>query len=543
MAKKDNSELEPHKGKAREGASSKRGVVMIPTQLSPAAMAAAASMVGMRRPRPSASRYPVDMETFKALKEGAEVAKVKGKPQSTLVEDKGKKKTTRAKALAPESLLGGISPMAPAAVGDMAGFGPIVLRPTPADCTLAAGPQHLLAAVNSSLAVFSKAGGAALFQQPLSAWFGNVISNAHIFDPKALYDQHSNRWVLLAVALPLDQTVKQSWFLLSVSQTADPMGRWWNYIYDARKDGNTMTNNWADYPCLGVDNQAIYVTANMYRFDGNASQYGKVRIFPKASLYAGSPTSYVDFVGLANADGAKAFTIQPCHTYGAPQVQYFVNSLYPSSSSPTRNTLSLWSLTNPLTAPAISRRVVSTDPYGMPPNAPQKGGGNPLDTGDVRILNAVFRGGSVWTALTSFHNWGDGVNVATAQWFQINATSGALVQQGTFGAPRRSYCYPVVMPDANGNMTMLFSRVSSSEFASIGYTGRSASEPLGQLQASAVLKAGAANFVSLDDRGINRWGDYCGIACDPVDGRLVWMHNKYASAVNTWGTWIGSARF
>src|SRR5262249_26145124 len=144
----------------------------------------------------------------------------------------------------------------------------------------------------------------------------------------------------------------------------------------------------------------------------------------------GAATGYVDFAGMADADGSKSFTVQPCHTFGAPQVQYFVNSLYPSTASPTQNTLTLWSLTNPLTTPAISGRVVTTDPYGLPPKAAQSGGGTPIDTGDVRICNAVFRGGSVWLALTSFHDWGDGVNVPVAHWFQINATSGALVQQG-----------------------------------------------------------------------------------------------------------------
>ncbi|MGH9766231.1 MAG: hypothetical protein ACREAB_02250 [Blastocatellia bacterium] len=539
-SKKEKNELEPHKGKARDGAAGKRGIVTVPTQLPPAALAAAAATAGMKRPRPATTRYPINLETFKSLKDEAEKIKVKAKRESTLIEDKGKKKTEKTVVPAPAAPSGEMAPMAPAAVGNFAGLTSTGMIPS--DCTLAAGPQHVLAAVNSTFAIFRKTGGAALFQQRLTAWFANVITNATIFDPKAIYDQHSGRWVLLAVALPLDQSLNQSWFLISVSQTADPMGGWWNFIYDATKDGTTATNNWADYPCLGVDSQALYVTANMFRF-GGGFQYAKLRIFPKANLYAGAATGFTDYVGLKNADGSMAFTIQPCHTYGAPQVEYFVNSLYPSATSSTKNTLSLWSLTNSLTAPSLTRRAVATDPYGMPPAAPQKGGGAPLDSGDVRMLNAVFRGGSVWSALTSFYNWGDGVNVASAQWFQINATSGALVQQGIFGAPRRSYCYPVVMPDSNGNMTMLFARVGSSEFASIGYTGRAASDTAGRLQASSILRAGAANYVSLDSIGLNRWGDYNGISCDPADGRTIWLFSEFASAVNDWSTWIGSARF
>jgi hypothetical protein len=248
-------------------------------------------------------------------------------------------------------------------------------------------------------------------------------------------------------------------------------------------------------------------------------------------------------VRMRNEDNSLVFTIQPCHTYGAPQVEYFVNSFYPSTATGTQNRLSLWDLTNPLTAPVLVRRTVTTDPFGLPPDASQQGGGTPLDTGDVRMLNAVFRGGSVWTALNTAHNWGDGVNVAAAHWFQINATSGALVQQGIYGARRLAYYYPVVMPDTNGNMIMAFSRSGANEFASIFFTGRRAADPVGQLQASMLLKAGVANYLGLDGSGRNRWGDYNGISVDPDSGREIWFYSEYANTGPTWATWIGSAQF
>jgi hypothetical protein len=101
----------------------------------------------------------------------------------------------------------------------------------------------------------------------------------------------------------------------------------------------------------------------------------------------------------------------------------------------------------------------------------------------VRVLNAVFRGGSVWAALTTNHDWGDGHSVAALHWFQINATSGALVQQGIFGAKKLHYFYPAVMPDANGNMTVVFSRSGTTMFASISFTGRHGrTEPLQEVR-------------------------------------------------------------
>jgi len=246
---------------------------------------------------------------------------------------------------------------------------------------------------------------------------------------------------------------------------------------------------------------------------------------------------------MKNADGSMVFTMQPCHTFGAPQVEYLVNTLFPTTASQTQNQITLWNLTNPITSPTLTRRTVATDPYAIPPDGEQQGGGPGLETGDIRLLNAVFRGGSVWTAFNTAHNWGDGVNVAAAHWFQINPGTGALTQQGIFGARRLHYYYPVVMPDTNGNMILVFTRSGPAEHPSMYFSGRASTDPLGTLQPSVLVKAGVANYVGLNGSGRNRWGDYNGIANDPTDGRVVWFYSEYVSAANTWGTWVGAARF
>ncbi len=209
----------------------------------------------------------------------------------------------------------------------------------------------------------------------------------------------------------------------------------------------------------------------------------------------------------------------------------------------TENQLTLWSLSGPPTAPTLTGQTVSTAAYGQPPVADQKGGGPGLNAGDVRVLNAIFRGGSVWCALTTFHNWGEAVNRAAVHWFQLNATSGALIQQGVYGARGAHYFYPAVMPDANGNMTLVFCRSGPNEYAGIYLTGRKATDPLGQLQASTLLKAGAGNSQRIDNAGRNRWGDYAGSASDPADPRIVWSYSMFADVNNKWGTWVGATRF
>lgn len=494
------------------------------------------------RPRPSPTRYPIPHEQFLELKGGIERSRARvAKTGTTLSADRGRKGGPAVMAAGAMLMAG-----APVASGPESAA-PVMLTSFPGipatgwlppDCTMAAGPAHVLLSVNATVAVHGKQGGAPLKSVTLANWFQNVISNAKIFDPKALYDQHAGRWVLLAVAVGPGSA--DSFFLLSVSKTSDPLGGWFNYKINAKPDGTTATNNWADYPGLGVDNQAIYVTANMFAF-GGGFQYTKLRIIPKAGPYAGGALAYTDFVKLKNADGSSVFTLQPCHTYGAPGAQFLVNSIFPSQTG-TQNKLSLWRLTNPVSAPTLTRFTITTSPYSLPPDAAQKGGGIPLDTGDTRVLNAVFRGGSVWCALTTAHNWGGG-NVAACHWFQLNASTGALTQQGIFGADALHYSYPAVSPDSNGNMVMVFSRSGAAEFASIRYTGRKSTDPAGTLQASALLQAGVANYTGLDSFGRNRWGDYAGFANDPADTLRTWFYSVYASTSNKWATQVGASKF
>jgi hypothetical protein len=539
---KDANAPTPHKGKVLSTRTTTRGKSYEPSAQTRMARAASKAPAEVNVPRPGTTRYPIPREEVERLKESAVTGRLLALADTTVAQDKpGKRPELAMLAGGPGAAMpAALAPTAAPAAAPTPGvnFAGITFTGwTPPDCTLAVGPNHVLTSVNSSIAIYSRAGAPLLPARTLTQWFASVATaGATIFDPKALYDQHARRWVLLAVAFT--RNPNRSWFLLSVSKTADPLGGWWNYALDAAKDGATQTKNWADYPALGVDANALYLTANMFLFDGGF-QYAKVRIVPKAAIYAGGAATFKDIVKLRNADNSLAFTVQPCHTFGAPQVQYFVNSYFPGTTTPV-NKLTLWVLKDPLGTPAFTRRTITTSEYSMPPQATQKGGGVPLDSGDTRILNAVFRGGSVWCALTTRHNWGDGVNVAAAHWFQLEAATGTLTQQGVFGAKKLNYFYPAVMPDNSGNMLMVFSRSGPAEFGSVYFTGRKATDPLGTLLGSFLLKAGTANYNNVVN-GLNRWGDYAGIAADPVNGQLIWFYSLFAAATTNWATWVGSA--
>ncbi len=504
----------PHAGRTKLGG-----------EYDPSVVERGAAAPEMMEPRPTrTSRYPISNEQFNSLKQAAPRSKLAA---STAM--RSKDGPARAASRASRSALAPSA--APVAMNQFAGISATGWLPP--DCTMAAGPNHVLVSVNSSIALYTKA-GAAVWQKTLTVWFGALASGLTVFDPKLLFDQHTNRWVVLAVAVR--NSPKASAHLVSISKTSDPNAGWFNYKLDAMKDGATLTNNWADYPALGVDNQALYITSNMFQFAGGF-KYVKVRVIPKAGPYAGGAAPFFDFTNLKNADNTLAFTVQPCHTFGAPQLEYLVNSAFPSG-----NYLSVWRIANGGTAPTLTRTQVTVSPYSLAPDAEQPGGVQALNTGDVRVLHAVFRGDSIWCAFTTAHNWGGANNRASIQWCQIRAATPAVVQQGVFGAAAAHYFYPAPCPDNNGNMIMVFSRSGKTEFGTIGYTGRRSTDALGALQPSTVLKAGVASYVALDGSGRNRWGDYAGVAGDPVNGPQIWFYSVFVSAANTWGTWVGSAK-
>lgn len=174
----------------------------------------------------------------------------------------------------------------------------------PPDPHIAVGPNHALQAVNSMFRVTSKT-GSTLLEFSFAQWWQQQF---RIFDPWVVYDHHSGRWVLLAVGL--DSNTRQSWYMISVSQTGDPTGNWCRWSLDASLDGSSPTSNWADYPKFGFDNQAFYITSNQFRFSDEVYQYSKVRIMAKDQFYSCGAIRWWDFTRLVNADGSMAFTIR-----------------------------------------------------------------------------------------------------------------------------------------------------------------------------------------------------------------------------------------
>lgn len=492
------------------------------------------------------TRFPVSMEEFSQLKSRVEKAEprraARGAEESLAQEDKADSMKAAEQEEFPEMGMLGKEALAPALVASFPGIQQTAFRPP--DCTIAVSNNQVVVGVNTTMAIYSKS-GTLTRTMGFDTLFSPVIpTGARIFDPKIIYDHYSQRWIII-----IDSTrgsPQGSWILVAASQTSNPSGSYWLWALNARQDGGTLSNNWADYSQLGFDKQGVYITNNMFQFNGGF-QYVKIRILNKSELYTGSALRWNDFWNLKNPDGSIAFTLQPAVHYrggGGNPPAYLVSALWPSG-----NTLTLWTLTNPLGEwgvggpPSLSRRAINCLGYDLAPDAQQKNSSIRIETNDDRLLNAVYQHSAtgerrLWTCHTTRHTWpGDTASVSVVQWYEIDIGTNKVVQQGKHGAPGTYYFFPAIQTNVNRDAVIVFGRSSANEYGRLRQTGRRSTAALGTLEGSTLIKEGESAYTG------ERWGDYFGICRDPVDTTSVWMNGEYAESGNTWGTWTCSAKY
>ncbi|HTR03434.1 MAG TPA: hypothetical protein VMN82_09595 [Thermoanaerobaculia bacterium] len=450
---------------------------------------------------------------------------------------------------------GGAAVRPRAGVARVAGFSAIEdTSVRPPDPILAVGPDHVVVAVNSAWAVYTKS-GALVFQTTTFGWFApqlSQLSNGALlpYDPQVVYDHFRDRWILLYA---VGDTATQSWILLSVSSSSDPTAPWYSWALKGDANGTDPTANFSDFPALGFDDTALYVATNQFRYADKQFDYAKVRILKKDTLYAGaSAPAWLDLWGLEDPanPGVRVYALRPVRTFGSPGVEYLVSN----SPFATRNFVTLWSLTGAATpAPAISGVDVPLTATRAPIDANQKGGspgvaGCPtpcrIDTGNGNIASAVYRNGSLWFA----HGVADSGGVySRARYARINVATRAAVEDEAFGADGCWYFYPAVAVDAGDALAMVFGSSCTDTYAGVGLTVRGIAD--GALEPSVVVKEGQDSYVSpigTTANGpsplVNRWGDFSGAASDPADPAKIWVVGEYAGPRNSWRTWVAETQ-
>ena len=121
--------------------------------------------------------------------------------------------------------------------------------------------------------------------------------------------------------------------------------------------------------------------------------------------------------------GDIAGGVAPAITNGPSDAEFMMGALDPNLT--TDNRLGVWALTDREKVsqggvPKLSSVVIGSETYGVPPAAAQKGSSSTLDSGDDRMQQVQFIGGSLWGALdTVLTPQGDSTQRAGAAWFKV----------------------------------------------------------------------------------------------------------------------------
>ncbi|MDZ7623159.1 MAG: hypothetical protein U5J96_01750 [Ignavibacteriaceae bacterium] len=139
----------------------------------------------------------------------------------------------------------------------------------PPDPTIAVGPNHVIACVNSAFSIWDKQGNL-LKAISASGWWSPAWPDEN-GDPQVMYDHFAGRWVLLW--LQYNSTAQTAGNLVAYSDDDNPLGTWYMFRLDTKT--NVPVANWGDYCQIGFDDEAIYIMTRAFGFAGGGPFYTK----------------------------------------------------------------------------------------------------------------------------------------------------------------------------------------------------------------------------------------------------------------------------
>jgi hypothetical protein len=424
----------------------------------------------------------------------------------------------------------------PAIVIDFQGPSHSAISYFPPDPHIATGPNHVVVVDNSTFTIYDKKGNK-LKEILAREWFSSLIPDSGPFDCQIIYDHFEERWV--QEWLTRDDDNLTSHWLISVSDDSDPLGSWCNFAFPNHLNGTEDVGNWGDYPKIGYDQQAFYISGRQLNFE-NKLDYCKLRIIPKSQLYNTDalPVDYTDFWDFRVPSDSTVVVDGP----PIPATHFDSNdTAYVVVDSPyeTANFITLWTFASPLSPiPVVGATNIPVTAAQEPPDGKQLGGFPHIHSAGRTYRNAVYKTGNLWTVHAVA---GGNFNKSTfARYLRLDVFSKSVLEDVAFGADGYFYLYPAVMLDEDNNLYIVFTRTSALKYAGAAFTGRRANDPPG-LAPSVIFKEGEAFYEGVDASNRNRWGDYMGIALDPANPNTVWGFVEYAAnPENTWGTWVGA---
>jgi hypothetical protein len=412
----------------------------------------------------------------------------------------------------------------------------------PPDTMGTAGPTQFIIALNGRIRSFNKATGIVdgAIDTDSDVFFNSVMTPGPNFttDPHIRYDRTSGRWFITMVDAPNNGT-QANRVLIAVSDSADITSTTVWTFFQFRHDQvgttpNLDTGNFADFPTLGIDANALYIGVNVF---GTTDNFVNCTAFVvrKSSLLSGGPIQVTPFRSLISGTTGP-FTAQGVDNFDPVATEgYFIGANFSGNSQ-----LQLRRVSNPGgVGVSLSGNIgMSVSPWKPPPDVAAESSSKLIDAGDVRLLSAHFRNGYLWTT----HNVGVNGTGGTSspdrtgvRWYKIGGIrtgqTPSVAQSGTVFQPASagtlSYWMGTIMVSGQGHAAMGFTAAGPTSFLNASTAGRLASDPLGTMSTPVNYTASAARYSPSDPANPLRWGDFSYTSLDPSDDMTMWTIQEW----------------
>jgi hypothetical protein len=412
----------------------------------------------------------------------------------------------------------------------------------PPDSMGAAGPTQFLICVNGRIRTFTKSGTQDNVLDTTTNTFFSSVNSMGTSDPHVVFDPLSQRWYIVMINVPQNTANN---ILIAVSSGPSITGSSSFSFFQFQQDlvgptPNSDTGEFADFPTLGVDNNALYIGVN--QFSGNTLEGSTGFVVNKNALLQGTLT-VTAFRQLASGSGPGPTSPEgvsnddPNATEG-----YFIGS-----DNAVFGLLDIRRISNPGGTPGISGNLtVTVSPTRLPIMVPAQGSRVPLDGIDDRLYVPLIKNGSLWTGHTIGVNSTGSASGSpdrdAIRWYQItNLTSTPSVQQsGTLfdsaGSNPLYFWVGSLAMSGQGHVALGSSYAGVNAFAGVSLSGRLATDPLGTMQTPTLIPSTFSYNVQRTNP--QRWGDFSFTSVDPTDNMTLWTVQETTNATDSWGVFV-----
>jgi hypothetical protein len=422
--------------------------------------------------------------------------------------------------------------------------GVIGLNEFPSDDDADVSSTQVAQITSASLWVFDKA-GTVLAQHSLNALLGTAD---FLGDVQVLFDSTWRRWVITADDFTLPASTFST-FWLAISTTNSATGGWIIYHFGFA-GGPFVSPNFLDYPHLGMDQDALLLTGNV--FNNSTGHYVDTVAFaiPKARVYNSLGFSVPVFTGLIG-------TLMPPVQLGKPFYGHFPADYF--AAAVAGSGVWLYTMLNASTSPFLAGPVsIPSTNFSVPPSAVQPGCADNIDTLDGRFQNACYQ-------IPPFSSFGDGLlycvhTVGSGPfpvpvWYAFNPATNTVNSSGAFFlSPTSDDFNPAIAADGLGDIFVTETATDPGTVISpmfvkpeVLFGGALSGHPV----TLDTVTPAARSSVCLTGNGGNpqRWGDYSAARFDPATspsgtaGSVIgWITNQRVAGAKAWGTKIAKIR-